>query len=66
MLEAAFARQRVESFLSSVQKTKLRARRFEAILAAGLLGSGTPAKYAALATPIGSDSRALSAHGRAC
>jgi hypothetical protein len=47
-LEAAFARQRVESFLTSVQKSKLRARQFEAILAAGLLGSETPAKYAAL------------------
>ena len=47
-LEAAFAHQRVESFLSSVQKNKLRARQFEAILASGLLGSETPASYAAL------------------
>jgi hypothetical protein len=47
-LEAVFARQRVESFLNSVQKNKLRARQFEAILAAGLLGSETPAQYAKL------------------
>jgi hypothetical protein len=47
-LEAAFARQRVESFLSSVQKNKLRVRQFEAILASGLLGNEAPAKYAAL------------------
>jgi hypothetical protein len=47
-LEAVFARQRVESFLNSVQKNKLRARQFEAILAAGLLGSETPALYAKL------------------
>jgi hypothetical protein len=47
-LEAAFSRQRVERFLSSVQKNKLRARQFEAILASGLLGSEVPAKYAAL------------------
>jgi hypothetical protein len=47
-LEAAFAPQRVESFLSSVQRNKLRARQFEAILASGLLGSEASAKYAAL------------------
>ena len=47
-LEAAFADQRVEKFLSSVQKNKLRARQFEAILVSGLLGSETSAKYAAL------------------
>jgi hypothetical protein len=47
-LDAAFSRQRVEGFLSSVQKNKLRARQFEAILASGLLGKEAPAKYAAL------------------
>jgi hypothetical protein len=47
-LEAAFADQRVGKFLSSVQKNKLRARQFEAILVSGLLGSETSAKYAAL------------------
>jgi hypothetical protein len=47
-LEVAFARQKVESFLSSVQRNRLRARQFEAILASGLLGSEAPAKYAAL------------------
>ena len=47
-LEAAFAHQRVESFLRSVQKNKLRARQFEAILSSGLLGSETSARYAAL------------------
>ena len=47
-LERAFSRQSVESFLGNVKKNKLRARQFEAILASGLLGSETPAKYAAL------------------
>jgi hypothetical protein len=47
-LEAAFARQRVESFLRSVQSARLRVRQFEAILASGLLGSEAPTKYAAL------------------
>ena len=47
-LEAAFARQAVEGFLSSVQRNKLRARQFEAILASGLLGREAPAKYAEL------------------
>ncbi|HEX5235122.1 MAG TPA: hypothetical protein VFW25_07335 [Silvibacterium sp.] len=47
-LEAVFARHRVEGFLKTVQKNKLRARQFEEVLASGLLGAGTPAKYAAL------------------
>ena|SRR5690242_11723622 len=47
-LETAFAPERVERFLRSVQKNKLRARQFEEVLAAGLLGAQTPAKYAAL------------------
>jgi hypothetical protein len=47
-LDAAFAPQRVEGFLRSVQSAKLRARQFEGILASGLLGAEAPAKYAAL------------------
>ena len=47
-LEAAFARQHVAGFLRNVQKAKLRARQFEAVLASGLLGTETAAKYAAL------------------
>ncbi len=47
-LEQAFSRQRIESFLSSVKKNKLRARQFEAILASSLLGAETATKYAAL------------------
>jgi hypothetical protein len=48
VLESVFDRQQIEGFLSKVQKNKLRARQFEAILAGGLLGSNMPAKYAAL------------------
>ena len=48
VLQEAFAWQRIESFLSSERKNKLRARQFEAILASGLLGSDAPSKYAAL------------------
>jgi hypothetical protein len=47
-LDAAFAPKRVTDFLHSVQKHKLRARQFEGVLAAGLLGADTSAKYAAL------------------
>jgi hypothetical protein len=47
-LESAFASARVANFLRSVQRAKLRARQFEAILASGLLGSDIAAKYAAL------------------
>ncbi|HEV2464355.1 MAG TPA: hypothetical protein VGT04_11170 [Acidobacteriaceae bacterium] len=47
-LEAAFAPQKVADFLHSVQKHKLRARQFEGVLAAGLLGAEAPAKYALL------------------
>jgi hypothetical protein len=47
-LEAAFAHPRVERFLIMVQKNKLRARQFEAILASSLLGSETSARYATL------------------
>ena len=47
-LEAAFVPARVGGFLRSVQRAKLRARQFEAVLAAGLLGADASAKYAAL------------------
>ena len=48
VLDAAFAPKQVEKFLNNVQKRKLRARQFEQVLANGLLGAETPAKYAAL------------------
>ncbi len=47
-LRVAFEPSRVADFLRSVQRSKLRARQFEAVLAAGLLGAGASAKYAAL------------------
>jgi hypothetical protein len=47
-LDAAFASTQVANFLRSVQRARLRARQFEAILAGGLLGAETPARYAAL------------------
>jgi hypothetical protein len=47
-LESAFASARVTNFLRAVQRAKLRARQFEAILAAGLLGPAAAGKYAAL------------------
>jgi hypothetical protein len=47
-LESAFASAKVASFLRHVQRARLRARQFEAILAAGLLGPDAAAKYAAL------------------
>jgi len=47
-LDASFAPKQVEKFLHSVQKHKLRVRQFEQVLAAGLLGTQTPAQYAAL------------------
>ncbi len=47
-LQSAFSGQAVEGFLSNVQKNKLRARQFEAILASGLLGRETAGKYAKL------------------
>ena len=47
-LEKAFAPADVVSFLRSVQRAKLRARQFEAVLAEGLLGANSSAKYAAL------------------
>ena len=47
-LEEAFAPSHVADFFRKVQRAKLRARQFEAVLASGLLGAETPAKYAAL------------------
>ena len=47
-LESAFSPAKVEDFLRSVQRAGLRARQFEAILASGVLGNGTAARYAAL------------------
>jgi hypothetical protein len=47
-LEKAFAPAAVVGFLRSVQRAKLRARQFEAVLAEGLLGANSSAKYAAL------------------
>ncbi|MBV8438556.1 MAG: hypothetical protein JOY95_13690 [Silvibacterium sp.] len=47
-LEEALAPAVVVSFLRSVQRAKLRARQFEAVLAEGLLGANSSAKYAAL------------------
>jgi hypothetical protein len=47
-LELAFDPARVADFLRGIQRAKLRARQFEAVLAAGLLGAEVSAKYAAL------------------
>jgi hypothetical protein len=47
-LESAFASAQVANFLRNVQRAKLRARQFEAILASGLLGPDAAAKYAAM------------------
>jgi len=47
-LEKAFAPTAVVNFLRGVQRAKLRARQFEAVLADGLLGADTSTKYAAL------------------
>ena len=47
-LDRAFDPARVSDFLRSIQRAKLRARQFEAVLAAGLLGTEMSAKYAAL------------------
>jgi hypothetical protein len=47
-LDETFARTKVADFLRRLERAKLRVRQFEAILASGLLGAQTPAKYAAL------------------
>ncbi|MFZ0662394.1 MAG: hypothetical protein WAM66_06845 [Acidobacteriaceae bacterium] len=48
VLDAVFAPKQVKQFLRKVQKSKLRIREFEKVLARGLLGAETPAKYAVL------------------
>ena len=47
-LQRAFDPAQVTEFLRRMQRAKLRARQFEAILASGLLGGDASAKYAAL------------------
>ncbi len=47
-IEAAFAPAAVGKFLKSVERSKLRVRDYEGVLGRGLLGSDTPADYAAL------------------
>jgi hypothetical protein len=47
-LEEAFAPANVAKFLRQLDKAKLRARQFEAILAHGHLGEKTPALYGSL------------------
>jgi hypothetical protein len=47
-LKSTFETARVERFLQGVQRSRLRVRQFEGVLAAGLLGSEMSAKYAAL------------------
>ena len=45
---SAFSPASVQDFLKSVQRASLRIRDFEAVLKAGLLGSGAAAAYAGL------------------
>jgi hypothetical protein len=47
-IEAAFAPNRADLFLSQVAGKKLRVRQFEEILAKGLLGKDAPELYSAL------------------
>ncbi|MCL5263547.1 MAG: hypothetical protein M1568_04705 [Acidobacteria bacterium] len=47
-VELAFASGRVDNFLRDVQRSGVRIRQFEAVLALGLLGRGMAAKYGAL------------------
>ena len=47
-IEQAFSAARVGEFLRQVGRARLRARQFEAVLAAGLLGKEAPANYALL------------------
>jgi len=48
LIEAAFASNRVDLFLSSIATNRLRVRQFEAVLVKGLLGSEGAGLYAAL------------------
>ncbi len=45
---AAFASPRVSDFLKSLERSSLRIRDFETVLAKGMLGSATAAEYARL------------------
>ena len=47
-VEARFSEAGVRDFLRSLERAGLRIRDFEAVLAAGKLGSATPAQYARL------------------
>ena len=47
-VQARFSEAGVRDFLRTLEKANLRIRDFEAVLAAGKLGSGTPALYAKL------------------
>ena len=47
-VDARFTEAGVRDFLRTLEKAHLRIRDFEAVLAAGKLGSGTPAQYAKL------------------
>jgi hypothetical protein len=47
-VEAVFAPADVAKLLRKVDKAKLRIRNFEGVLALGLLGEATPARYASL------------------
>ncbi|HEX3437015.1 MAG TPA: hypothetical protein VHT24_09630 [Pseudacidobacterium sp.] len=47
-LENAFASVNIAKFLRQLDRAKLRARQFEAILAHGFLGAKTPALYGSL------------------
>jgi hypothetical protein len=48
VLQDAFASANVARFLRQLERAKLRARQFEAILAHGFLGAKTPALYGSL------------------
>lgn len=47
-VDAAFSPAKVDGFLHSVERAGLRVRQFEAVLAHGLLGKETPARYGSL------------------
>lgn len=47
-VDAAFSPTKVDGFLHSVGRSGLRVRQFEAVLAHGLLGKETPARYGSL------------------
>ena len=47
-IDAAFSSAKVESFLKSLQSSKLRIREFEQVLTAGKLGPSIAAEYARL------------------